>query len=239
MNNKWHQIWNMKGLDKLDLSREEFDVFCDLKRANGYDVNVHNEAEYFRNFYREWMKMYNRMTEIVKDGINSIYEVGCGSGVNLYLFKNRIPGVAVGGIDYSEGLVKLARDVTGCRDIICGSAENMDIDTRYDLVMAGAVFQYFDSLDYAENVLGKMLQKSEKMVYISELHDLELQEDWLAHRRASMENYDQIYDGLGKMFYSREWISNIAKRHGKQVVFSKRNNPEYWNSKYEFNCFIF
>lgn len=239
MNNKWRQIWNKKGSDMPDLSRNEFDVFCELKKANGYDVNVHNEEEYFRNFYREWMEMYNRVNEIAKDSIHSIYEVGCGSGVNLYLFKNRIPHVILGGIDYSEGLSEMARHVTGCRDIVCGNAENMDMEIRYDLVMAGAVFQYFDSLDYAETVLEKMIKKSNKIVYISELHDLELQEEWLAHRRKSMENYDQIYEGLGKMFYSREWISNIAERHGKEVVFSKRNNPEYWNSKYEFNCFIF
>ncbi len=239
MNNKWHQIWNKKGVNIPDFSRDEFDVFCDLKRANGYDVNVRDEKEYFSNFYREWMEMYNRLTEIAKGNIHSIYEVGCGSGVNLYLFKNRIPDVVLGGIDYSEGLANMARNVTGCSDIECGSAENMDVEAHFDLVMAGAVFQYFDSLDYAGTVLDKMIQKSEKIVYISELHDLELQEEWLAYRRASMENYDQIYEGLGKLFYSREWILDIADRHGKQAVFTKCDNPEYWNSKYEFNCFIF
>lgn len=239
MNNKWHQIWNNKGLDKPNLSRDEFDVFCDLKRANGYDVNVHNEKEYFRNFYQEWMEMYNRLMEIAKDNIHSVYEVGCGSGVNLYLFKNRIPDVVVGGIDYSEGLVKMARSVTGCIDIECGSADNMDMEVKFDLVMAGAVFQYFDSLEYAETVLIKMLQKSDKIIYISELHDAELQEKWIAYRRASMEDYDKIYEGLGKMFYDRKWISDIAGRFGKKVIFTERNNPEYWNSKYEFNCFIF
>lgn len=239
MNEKWHQIWNKKGSDGTDLNREEFDVFCDLKKANGYDVNVHDEKEYFKNFYREWMEMYTSLTEIAGGNIHSIYEVGCGSGVNLYLFQNRIPDVIVGGIDYSEGLVRMARSVTGCADIECGSAENMDTEIRFDLVMAGAAFQYFDSLDYAKTVLDKMLRKSERIVYISELHDLELQEEWLAYRRASMENYDQIYEGLGKQFYSREWISDIAAGHGKQAVFTKRSNPEYWNSKYEFNCFIF
>lgn len=239
MYNKWHEIWNKKGLDELNLDREEFDVFCDLKKANGYDVNVHDEKEYFRNFYCEWMEMYSRLTEITNNNIRSIYEVGCGSGVNLYLFQNRIPDVVVGGIDYSEGLASMARSVTGCTDIECGNAENINREPCFDLVMAGAVFQYFDSLDYAETVLDKMIQKSEKIVYVSELHDLDQQGEWLAYRRASMKNYDQIYEGLGKLFYSREWIAEIANKHGKQVIFTKCNNPEYWNSKYEFNCFIF
>lgn len=239
MNNQWKSIWNKKGLDSIDLSRDEFDVFRDLKKANGYDVSVHDEQAYFKNFYREWMEMYRQLTEIAGNNIHSIYEVGCGSGVNLYLFKNRIPNAVLGGIDYSEGLVKLARNVTGCEDIVCSSAENMDTETHYDLVMGGAIFQYFGDRDYAEDVLNKMIHKSEKIVYISELHDIELEEEWLAYRRKSMENYDQIYEGLGKMFYSREWISDIARENGKQIVFTKRDNPEYWNSRYEFNCFIF
>lgn len=42
-----------------------------------------------------------------------------------------------------------------------------------------------------------------------------------------------------KIFYSKDWVLDIAQKNGKQVLFSQSENLEYWNSKYVFNCFIF
>jgi len=237
--NKWESIWGRKRPDNIDLSKNEFDVFCALKKADGFDVSVHDEQKYFRAFYNEWMEMYRQVNELVKNGLHSVYEVGCGSGVNLYLFQNRIKECALGGIDYSQGLIDIARNVVSGADLVCGSAEKLDVGKKYDLVMADSVFQYFAGEEYAEDVLNKMILKSDKIVYISELHDITLQEEWLAFRRKSMDDYDRIYEGLDKMFYSKEWLIDIATRHNKQVMFTKGDNPEYWNSKYIFNCFIF
>lgn len=239
MNQKWKNIWDKKSLNNIDLSRDEFDVFCDLKKADGFDVSVHDERAYFEAFYHEWMEMYEKLNEITKNDIHSIYEVGCGSGVNLYLFKNRIKDAVLGGIDYSQGLIDIAQSILTSQDLVCGSAENIEISEKYDLVMADSVFQYFGSHEYADNVLNKMIAKSNKAVYVSEIHDMELKEEWLANRRKSMENYDEIYEGLDKMFYSRDWFADIARKNNRQVIFTKGENPEYWNSQYVFNCFIF
>lgn len=239
MNNNWKNIWSKKKLDFIDDSRDEFSVFCDLKKADGFDVNVQNEEKYFRTFYNDWMEVYKKLKEITGNNIHSVYEVGCGSGVNLYLFQNRIKDVILGGIDYSQGLLDIAKSIVVSQDLVCGNAEQMDVDTKYDCVMADSVFQYFGSVEYAENILNKMILKSSKAVYISEIHDIDFREEWLVHRRNSMKNYDEIYEGLDKMFYSRDWILDIAGKNGRQVIFSKSDNPEYWNSKYVFNCFIF
>lgn len=239
MNSNWKNIWEKKGLEKIDLERDEFLVFCDLKKADGFDVNVHNEQLYFKAFYDEWQKTYEKLNEITKNAIHSVYEVGFGSGVNLYLFQNRIKDVRMGGIDYSQGLVNIAKNVVAGADLVCGNAEAMDTSIKYDLVMADSVFQYFGSQEYAADVLNKMIQKSDKVVYLSELHDIDFREEWLEYRRNAMDNYDQIYEGLDKLFYSRDWISDIAQKNGRQVLFTQSENPEYWNSRYVFNCFIF
>ena len=239
MNQKWKNIWDKKGSVSIDLSRDEFEVFCDLKKADGFDVSVHNEQVYFEAFYHEWMEMYKKLNEITNNNIRSVFEVGCGSGVNLYLFQNRIKDAVLGGIDYSQGLLDIAQSILISQDLICGSADTIDEEGKYDIVMADSVFQYFGSHEYAKSVLHKMIRKSNKAVYISEIHDIEMQEEWLAYRRKSMENYDQIYEGLDKLFYSRDWFSNIARKNNRQAVFTKGENPEYWNSKYVFNCFIF
>lgn len=57
MNSKWKDIWSRKSLEGVDLGKDEFSVFCELKKADGFDVNVHNEELYFRAFYDEWMEM--------------------------------------------------------------------------------------------------------------------------------------------------------------------------------------
>lgn len=41
--------------------------------------------------------------------MKSIYEVGCGSGVNLYLFEKLKNIKCIGGCDYSEPLIKIAK----------------------------------------------------------------------------------------------------------------------------------
>lgn len=239
MNSKWKGIWEKKGLEKIDLERDEFQVFCDLKKADGFDVNVHDEHLYFKAFYDDWTKMYEKLNEITDHSIRSVYEVGCGSGVNLYLFQNRIKNVKTGGIDYSQGLVNIAKSVVPGAALVCGNAEEMDTETKYDLVMADSVFQYFGSQEYAADILNKMIQKSGKAVYVSELHDADLRDEWLECRRKAMDNYDQVYEGLDKLFYSKDWVLDIAEKNGRQVVFSQSDNPEYWNSRYVFNCFIF
>lgn len=239
MNNRWKNIWEKKGLENIDLQRDEFQVFCDLKKADGFDVNVNNEQAYFKAFYDEWVKTYEKLKEITENSIHSVYEVGCGSGVNLYLFQNRIKGIRMGGIDYSQGLIDIAKGVVSGGDLVCGNAEDMDTETKYDLVMADSVFQYFGSLEYAADVLNKMIRKSDKAVYISEIHNVDLRDEWLEYRRKSMEDYDRVYEGLDKLFFNKEWIINIARKNDRQVLFSQSENPEYWNSRYVFNCFIY
>lgn len=107
---QWKSIWNGKKLDKLDLDRSEFEIFCDLKRADGFDVNVGNETAYYTAFYDAWKEMYHKLMDFTGNEIHSVYEVGCGSGVNLYLFQNRLGHHArFGGIDYSTSLIEIAK----------------------------------------------------------------------------------------------------------------------------------
>lgn len=238
--NDWKNVWENKNVCGLDLNRDEFSVFCDLKKADGFDVNVKNEQIYFRGFYDEWISMYKTVMELSNDELNSVYEVGCGSGVNLFMFLKRMNGhVELGGIDYSIGLINNARNIISSNDLVCGEAREIDEQVKYDLVMADSVFQYFENLTYAEIVLRKMISKANKIVYIGEVHDEDLKDEWLEKRRASMENYDEVYRGLPKLFINKKWIEKIAANYDRQVMYTISQNKEYWNSQYIFNCYIY
>lgn len=234
MENDWKNIWNNKTAN-LKEKNTEFEVFSELKRADGFDVAVENEEIYYRSFYDEWIAFYELINKFATTPIESVYEVGCGSGVNLYMFRNR--GIKrVGGIDYSASLIMNAKKIIDSRDIVVGEAINIPEKPQYDLVMSESVFQYFSNLEYASTVLKRMLSKSNGIVYLGEIHDSKYENELIGYRRRTIKNYDMIYKGLSKQFYSKEWIENIAGN--RKVIFTEVNNSEYLNGKYLFNCFI-
>lgn len=235
--NRWKEIWDNKSVVSSGAGKDEFDRFVELKKANGFDVAVEDSKQYFEAFYKEWLSFFDNIMEMTADGIRSVYEVGCGSGVNLYLFQNR--GIkTVGGCDYSASLVESARLVTQAPDLRTCGALDIHIEPAYDLVMSESVFQYFESEDYAEQVLRKMLQKSRRLVYLGEIHDASHKEELLDHRRKMIADYDIKYQGLDKLFLRKEWIERIAGDYDRQVTYTPLNNPAYLNADYVFNCFI-
>lgn len=167
--------------------------------------------------------------------VNSVYEVGCGSGANLYLLKNR--GIQVGGIDYSRSLVDTAKKIVG-GGIEYGEALNISPEEQWDIVLSDSVFAYFPDEKYGEDVLKKMFQKAGKMVILSEVFNKSLEEECNRHRRAMVENYDVKYAGLDKIFYPKELFIDFAEKNNCSIWFSDVENPYYWNSPYLYNCFI-
>lgn len=241
MPNGWKDIWCTKQTVCSDNGTDEFARFCELKKANGFDVAVGNEKLYFELFYQEWMSFFHKIAELLGEGIGdikSVYEAGCGSGVNLYMFQNRLQ-CKTGGCDYSPAMAESARIVTGCEDFRCCSANEISIEPQYDIVMAESVFQYFESHVYAEEVLRKVIKKSRKITYVGEIHNAVYEQELMECRRKSIDNYETKYEGLSKLFFYKEWFHRIASDYGRKVVYMDVKNPEYINAKYLFNCFIF
>ena len=90
------------------LSDDIFDMFCKLKKADGFDTQ--DVDGYYEAFFKEWNAMVDTMIKEAGN-ITSVYEVGCGSGVNLYLFQKLKKIERVGGCDYSEALLDIAKKV--------------------------------------------------------------------------------------------------------------------------------
>lgn len=235
--NLWKEIWRNKAIITPNYSGDEFVRFCELKKANGFDVAVGDEFAYFKAFYNGWIHFYNKVIELFGN-INSVFEVGCGSGVNLFMFKNRILDASFGGCDYSESMIKSVKMSVGGTDFSCCGADAISPLPQFDLVMAESVFQYFESEDYAERVLRIMIEKSGKLTYLGEIHNKEYEEELMEYRRRAIVNYEERYKGLNKLFLRKEWIVRIAEEYGKKVLFTDVDNPEYLNGKYEYNCFI-
>ena len=91
----WKKIWEEReGLSEEFLKEnenKEICVYAKLKKLDGFDISVENEDGY-KCFLKEFEMMFETMQKLTSDKgiIRSVYEVGCGSGANLYLFNNRI-----------------------------------------------------------------------------------------------------------------------------------------------------
>ena len=71
-------------MEKLKV-KSEFELHKELKRIDGFDVNLEDENSYYRSLYTGMLKIFNdRFTNV-----ESIFGVACGSGANLVLFMNR------------------------------------------------------------------------------------------------------------------------------------------------------
>lgn len=237
MGNRWREIWTGRdAVWTLDEGiTDEFSVYKELKKLDGFDVNVRDKDAYYKSFYNSAICMWEQFRK--EEKITNAYEVGCGSGANLYLLKNR--GIKVGGIDYSEKLLNVAYKILGEKSqIIKGEAIDIWPDEKWDIVFSDSVFAYFPDEEYGSVVLEKMYDKAEKMVVLMEIFDKELEEDCISHRKKMIDDYDNKYQGLEKVFYPKDMFIKFAEKNHCEVKFTKVENEYYWNSKYLFNCIL-
>lgn len=229
----WKRIWNEKKAEtQIILSGDEKAVLLELKRSNGFDING---VLTFDAYYEQYEEFRNHLQKGRQ--IQSVYEIGCGSGANLYLFEKE--NYKCGGIDYSAGLTAVARKVLRSTDILCADAEEVPTDICYDAVFSNAVFSYFDNIEYAERVLEKMYEKSSYSIGLMDIHDIEMKEEFIAYRRQIDKDYDIRYKNLPKLFYSKEFFVEFACRHHMDIDFLELNLRGYWNNQFGFSCYMY
>lgn len=234
----WKRVWSKRepNMEKL-LSEDIRERFLELRRLNGNDF-VGKKGVLYENY----MKKYKHMTEDLS-GLNgqkpkSIFEVGCGSGPYLMMYEH--DGLEIGGLDYSEALIKAAEIVLkNPKELYCGEAVDLKTEIKYDAVFSNSAFQYFESEAYATNVMDKMLDKARFSIGVLDVHDASLEEDYLAFRRSTMENYDEMYEGLVKRFYSKEFFEDYAQRKGLKIIFKKSYLDGYWNQPFVFDVYMY
>lgn len=103
-----------------------------MNTKNYYDEQALEFAE--NTFNIDMSNIYKPFLEHILQG-GKILDVGCGSGRDALYFKNS--GFIVDAFDYSESLVKLAKDKTGL-DIQCKSFYELDAVNEYDGIWACA-----------------------------------------------------------------------------------------------------
>lgn len=222
--NKWCQIWNKRTQPEAEDALER------LIRADGFDSGV---GEIITDSWRDYVGFIAKNINIGKAA--TIFEVGCGSGAFLFHFYQS--GHKIGGGDYSESLIRMASDVMKDMDFCVCEANNIDTFRKYDFVISNSVFQYFPDLGYAESVIRKMLEKSNKAVAICDVPDLKLKEESELIRRGHDDGeYEKKYEGLNHLYYDRDWFRTIATKNDCRISLFDQNIRNYRQNKYRFNC---
>jgi len=78
-----------------------------------------------------------------KDGFESVLEIGCGAGLNLFLLAKQFPEVTFAGIEPTENGVVRARELTsGLKNVQIKKGSILDkAEGKYDLVFTSAVLE--------------------------------------------------------------------------------------------------
>lgn len=234
--NEWKKIWDnrpdtLDGVDKKNFRA----VFTELKRIDGFD-----SAELTPTLIDSMICQHEQFSVALKltDG-QKVFEVGCGAGANLYLFAR--DGFEVGGLDYSVTLIDIAKKILPAEkvsELICASADELPTEKTFDAIFSNSVFGYFDDFDYAECVLEKMLSKSRRVIAVLDVYDAATEAEHLAERRRTIENYDERYKNLPKLFYPRSFFEDFAARHNLSIRFVKNDLKDYVNAPFTYHCLM-
>ena len=229
---KWKEVWNAK-----EINRNEDNILQSLIYSDGFDGSCNAISA------QDWIEYVDLIESCYfsNDGLEkSIFEIGCGSGALLYRLHQK--GYKVGGIDFSEGLVKLARKAIPDGSFACGDALTAPIADAYGHVVSNSVFQYFPDYAYAEKILDRMKSISKGSIAVLDVPNLALKEESENARRGSMPKgeYDKKYDGLEHLYYSKEWMMQQAERLGMKasIIEQRELFKSYVNKDFRFSVFM-
>lgn len=238
--NEWKKIWqNRRSENALILSGDKKTVFLELKRSNGFDVmkdKISYEALYEQFYHIRELLSYNPVNS-ESFALESVYEVGCGSGANLYLLENE--GTCCGGIDFSEELLQGAKRILQSDDLSCDEAIALPVSLKYDAVFSNSVLSYFRDENYTWNVLERMYKKTKFSIGLIDIHDIEKKDDYISFRKKEIEDYEDRYKNLPKLFFSKTFFQKFAKEHNMDIYFDDYQMDGYWNNEFVFHCYLY
>ncbi len=224
----WRRVWERPRFE------DGTPALSDLILADGFDTAFGSlTVEAWSGFVA---RTCDSMGLVAGD---TLFDVGCGSGAFLYLPYQ--DGIAVGGVDYSESQIALARRAMPDGNFVVNEANAIDTFASFDVVISSAVFSYFDSLDYAREVVQRMCTKARRAVAILDIPDAATAEAAMAYRQAALggpEAYAERYAGLNHQTYDRDWFANTLEEAGvNNICVESQDICGYANGRFRFNAY--
>jgi ubiquinone/menaquinone biosynthesis C-methylase UbiE len=232
----WRDIWLKKG-STVQTNGKEKQELINLIKFDGFDTGGGSVNE------ETWLKLVDLVEKKIQLKKNfNIIEVGCGAGAFLYPFYQQ--GIYnIYGIDYSESLIKIAKEVMPKANLICAEAKSLPFEKNlFDVVVSNSVFNYFPNEIYAKDVLFEILRvlKSGGECLLLDLNDL-AKKDYAEKKRRDelgVEEYEKRYKNLSQMYYDKDWFKNFALQNNLEFEIFDQKITEYGNSEWRFNFYF-
>lgn len=251
--NEWKSVWNHREGTLEEIKENDFyENFLQLKRLMGItNLNKSKQKGEYRAGYDQFLRMVRELSfsSVNEKMPESFFDVGCGTGSYLYLLQSRefVEDVGcckimpkIGGVDYSSHFIDIAQKVLqNPEELYCAEASELNIDIKYDVVYSRSIFQYFYDVEYAREVLCKMLCKANRSVGVFDVHDLKKRADFLEYRRSVIENYDEKYANTPHLFLGKEMFIEIAEEYACDLKFSVSGSKTYWNTPFTYDVYLF
>lgn len=224
--NSWKDIWNNR---KPERGYE----LANLIKLNGFDSDG---TSFSADNWIKYVESFQSMIPIQPS--DSVFEFGCGCGAFLKpLYDN---GHEVGGVDYSEVLISVAKINMANAELRLQNVDEPCGAKPYDIVMSHSVFQYFKSLEFAGIVCRNMLQKSSRKVAILDVPNMQFQkESECARSVVQIGNGEKkSQNNVQHLYYEKRWFEQISKKAKVDIEIIDQAVDGYINSKYRFNVIM-
>ena len=229
--NEWIKIWNNRSKifkKKIFLS--------DLIKLNGFDKSI---KDYNKISWKLMVKDFLKRTKFKKN--QNLLEIGCGSGAFLIICKNSIKANYYG-FDYSRNQIKIAKKTLPNVNLKVFEADKFYYrKTKFDVIVAHSVFQYFPNKNYYVKVLKKSFKHLNKTgtLCLMDLNDIKFENKYHETRKKihlKKNSYNQIYSGLEHLFFDKIKLKKLLISIGfSKVIFFPHRIKSYGNSNLRFN----
>lgn len=196
--NAWLDIWQ----SKYQPSKQP------LHKSGGFD-NI-SASEYSRMIRYFLTKLSIKKTD-------RVLEVGCGSGAFLREIDDY---QTITGIDYSANSIEQARkNING--NFSVGEANSLPFAAHsFDIVCVWSIFQYFDTMDYADQVMGELMRVATHngKIFIGDICDIEKRKLYDQYEKELNDKRQLVSEITPKhMWYEKEYFIKQATNNGWQI----------------------
>lgn len=138
---------------------------------------------------------------------NSVLEVGCGAGANLYRVLQAWPRTELGGVDINNDAILMARKkLPTAQYLACAPADRIFLgDNSIDVTITDACLIYYDAFKI-KKVLKEIYRITRRDIVLCELHSKSIYDKLTS--RYHLHNYPKLLTKVGFYDVQMEKITN-------------------------------
>jgi cyclopropane fatty-acyl-phospholipid synthase-like methyltransferase len=224
----WRQIFNKSYNERKNHFKQKMEKIEELIYVGDLKIDFQN----FKNSFQTFLN-YNP---------KKILEIGCGNGSVLYLFHEK--AAEVYGIDFSEEAIEQCKNNMSSQNFAVSEADKIPFFEKFDLILSNSTFQYFNDVEYAQNVIKNAVSFLNKdgIFFISDLFDEEKKEEYIKFRKKELnmseKEWNNRYYKINHLFLNKEKIVSFIKEIGYDVEVVQPSSFLSNHKEYRFDLII-